>query len=174
MARMSEIERLNNSAKMNAEASKALRVWSKGSKKAKKSWAKYKPSVAPKDPKAHWVKIQREYLKWRKTEDFSRWKKKQFLKQGGTCYYCNNPIYGIKVNVEHIVPKSKGGTNSKRNLVLSCSDCNKEKNTKLLSNKEKSHLKRVNQVKKGTYLQTRSAIPTEEDIALKIREMFQE
>lgn len=41
--------------------------------------------------KDHWVETQREYLRWRKTEDFAKWRHKQFLKQGGTCYFCGQP-----------------------------------------------------------------------------------
>lgn len=125
------------------------------------------------DIKRPWIDIQREYLRWRKTEDFSKWKRKQFLKQGGTCYYCDNPIYGgVRENVEHVIPKSKGGGNNKGNLVLACAPCNKEKNTSLLSFQTKQDLKAKNKKKKGTYLKTREVYETEMDIALRLRDMF--
>jgi 5-methylcytosine-specific restriction endonuclease McrA len=104
-------------------------------------------------PKDHWIKTFREMREWQKTDSFVKWSRKQFLKQGGTCYYCDTPLKGMRQNVEHIVPKSKGGTNHKSNLVLACSYCNKEKNTKLLSQSEKKALKLKNSKKKGTYHQ---------------------
>lgn len=135
---------------------------------------KYKSSVKVKTNNRSWLSIQKEYLRWRKTPDFDRWNKKQFLKQGGTCYYCNDPIYGVRNNVEHITPKSRGGDNRKSNLVLACAACNKEKYTTLLSRKTKESLRQQNKPKKGTYTATRELYPTEEDIALRLREMFRE
>ena len=137
---------------------------------------KYKSSVKTEARQGNrsWLSIQREYLRWRKTEDFAKWKRKQFLKQGGTCYYCDDPIYGIVNNVEHVIPKSRGGDNRKSNLVLACSQCNREKNTKLLSATEKAKLKKKNHPKKGTYTQTRSVYQTETDVALMISGWFRE
>jgi len=41
----------------------------------------------------------------------------------GQCQYCGNPAYDI----EHIVPRCKGGTNALSNLTLACRDCNSAK-----------------------------------------------
>jgi 5-methylcytosine-specific restriction endonuclease McrA len=43
------------------------------------------------------------------------------------CSYCD--IKDVPLQVEHIVPKAKGGTNRISNLCLSCDACNKEKGT---------------------------------------------
>lgn len=46
-----------------------------------------------------------------------------FNKTKGRCSYC-----GAKAEeIDHIVPKSKGGTNSSYNLIPTCSSCNKKK-----------------------------------------------
>ena len=46
-----------------------------------------------------------------------------FNKYNGRCVYC-----GAKAEeIEHIIPKSKGGTNSPHNLVIACKKCNKLK-----------------------------------------------
>ena len=46
-----------------------------------------------------------------------------------TCVYCGrNPVEdGVKLEVDHIIPKSKGGTDEERNLVTACRDCNQGK-----------------------------------------------
>lgn len=41
------------------------------------------------------------------------------------CVYCG--VMNVPLQVEHIVPKSRGGTNRISNLTLSCNDCNKKK-----------------------------------------------
>jgi 5-methylcytosine-specific restriction endonuclease McrA len=52
---------------------------------------------------------------------------RQYLleKWGRRCAYCD--AENVPLEVEHIVPKSKGGTNRVSNLTLSCRSCNLEK-----------------------------------------------
>jgi len=52
----------------------------------------------------------REYL-------LEKWKR--------TCAYCG--IQSVPLEVEHIIPKSRGGSNRVSNLTLACRDCNQEK-----------------------------------------------
>lgn len=47
-----------------------------------------------------------------------------FEREKGCCIYCGRKG---KMEVEHVVPKSKGGTDSLNNLVLACHDCNQAK-----------------------------------------------
>ena len=65
-----------------------------------------------------------------------------FSRSGGKCVYC-----GAKATeIDHVIPKSKGGTNSAYNLVASCRACNQMKSNKTLKefgkimNKNFSHL----------------------------------
>lgn len=54
--------------------------------------------------------------------------------QGGKCYFCNcdthllestqNKMTPITATIEHLIPKSKGGTNAPSNLKMSCHQCN--------------------------------------------------
>lgn len=44
-------------------------------------------------------------------------------RDGHTCQYCNAKAYTI----DHVLPKSRGGTNSPRNLVACCGRCNGRK-----------------------------------------------
>lgn len=49
-----------------------------------------------------------------------------------TCQYCNGVSNDSVLEVEHIQPKSKGGTNRIGNLTLSCRSCNQDKGALLL------------------------------------------
>ena len=55
---------------------------------------------------------------------------KEYLleKHNRTCIYCGGVSGDPVLEVEHIVPRSKGGTNSIKNLTLSCQCCNQHKN----------------------------------------------
>jgi len=48
-------------------------------------------------------------------------------KWGRNCVYCG--VMGVPLQVEHINPRSRGGTNRISNLAFSCRDCNIEKGT---------------------------------------------
>lgn len=43
------------------------------------------------------------------------------------CIYCGTHASKAKMEIEHVIPKSKGGTDSLDNLVLSCNACNQAK-----------------------------------------------
>ena len=44
-----------------------------------------------------------------------------------TCVYCG--VKNVPLQVEHVIPKAKGGSNRVSNLTLACNDCNKSKGT---------------------------------------------
>ena len=48
--------------------------------------------------------------------------------RGGYGYYTDQP--GIFLSIDHIVPKSKGGTNDRLNLRILCTPCNTTKGVK--------------------------------------------
>jgi hypothetical protein len=50
-----------------------------------------------------------------------------FKRDGFTCQYCGNTPPAVVLEVDHIQPKSKGGTNDINNLTTSCFDCNRGK-----------------------------------------------
>lgn len=50
-----------------------------------------------------------------------------FQKFNNTCCYCEGASGDKRLEVEHVESKSGGGTNSTRNLVLSCRTCNEKK-----------------------------------------------
>jgi len=49
---------------------------------------------------------------------------KIFERDNYTCHYCGSKVTKDNATLDHIVPSSRGGDNSKENLVTSCLDCN--------------------------------------------------
>lgn len=54
--------------------------------------------------------------KWFKENDLNSW-------LSMTCIYCGNKA----TQQDHVIPKSKGGSNNKSNIVPCCSGCNSDK-----------------------------------------------
>lgn len=99
--------------------------------------------------------VSKEFRRWKKTDDYARWRKKQFLRQGGLCWYCGDFLPDTKINVEHKTARSLGGRNNRHNPVLSCSNCNKKKGSSVLSKSDRTELKKINKARKGTYLKNK-------------------
>lgn len=55
-----------------------------------------------------------------------------FKRDGFTCQYCGKIPPGIVLEVDHIHPRSKGGTDDSINLTTSCADCNRGKSDRVL------------------------------------------
>lgn len=51
-----------------------------------------------------------------------------------TCQYCNAKPPKVPLEVDHIIPVSKGGKNNLDNLITACFDCNRGKSDRLLDN----------------------------------------
>lgn len=54
-----------------------------------------------------------------------------FLHYNWTCVYCQRKFPSEKLNLDHVVPKSRGGNTSWENVVVSCISCNKKKGSRL-------------------------------------------
>jgi 5-methylcytosine-specific restriction endonuclease McrA len=52
-----------------------------------------------------------------------------FARDGHRCQYCNRAAE----NIDHVVPRSRGGTHSWENVVASCRSCNARKEDRMLS-----------------------------------------
>lgn len=50
-----------------------------------------------------------------------------FKRDDFTCQYCGQKPPAVVLEVDHVMPVSKGGDNEKENLVTSCFDCNRGK-----------------------------------------------
>ena len=47
------------------------------------------------------------------------------------CAYCDKQLFKNTATIDHIVPKHKGGHNTRNNLACSCNSCNKLKASEL-------------------------------------------
>jgi 5-methylcytosine-specific restriction endonuclease McrA len=65
------------------------------------------------------------------------------LRNGTVCPYCSKPI--VKVELDHIIPLSKGGKHSVDNLISCCFTCNRQKRNMPLADwlKGRNHDKRL-------------------------------
>lgn len=45
----------------------------------------------------------------------------------GICFYCQKPITFEESTRDHFIPKIRGGSNRKDNIVLACGPCNRDK-----------------------------------------------
>ncbi len=66
-----------------------------------------------------------------KKETFEYYRK-IYMRDNYRCVYCNREMLGdiddwLSLEIDHLKPKSKDGTNDKDNLVTSCNVCNKMK-----------------------------------------------
>jgi hypothetical protein len=55
-----------------------------------------------------------------------------FARDNFTCRYCGKQSDSVELQVDHIIPVSKGGSNDESNLVTSCVPCNQGKSDILL------------------------------------------
>lgn len=51
----------------------------------------------------------------------------ELLEEDPRCKYCKVPLELSNSSVDHVIPKCKGGTHDRDNLVLCCLTCNKLK-----------------------------------------------
>jgi len=59
-----------------------------------------------------------------------------------TCQYCGRkPEDGTKLEVDHILPSSKGGKTTERNLITACFECNQGKKARTLLEIRQQHRK---------------------------------
>ena len=74
-----------------------------------------------------------------------------------TCAYCG--IRGVPLEIEHVHPKSKGGTNRISNLTLACRACNEEKDNLLLNDWVQLLLKKKNKRNKTIVANIKMLLP---------------
>ena len=58
--------------------------------------------------------------------------KKKLKEQHGRCYYCGCFLEYVKIETDHIIPKSKGGSSCVSNFCLACKWCNRLKSDMLV------------------------------------------
>jgi hypothetical protein len=73
-----------------------------------------------------------------------------FKRDGFKCYYCGRTPPDVNLQVDHVLPVSKGGTSEITNLVTSCFDCNIGKSNKDLTSIPKSLQDHIETTKQET------------------------
>ena len=53
-------------------------------------------------------------------------------KTGNRCWYCGRELNATNTTFDHVIPQSKGGSNSESNKVACCRSCNTSKGTSSL------------------------------------------
>ena len=48
-------------------------------------------------------------------------------RDGKTCAYCEKSVNNFDINLDHVIPRTKGGSDEADNLVVSCNKCNSSK-----------------------------------------------
>ncbi len=69
------------------------------------------------------------------------------LRDGNKCVYCGKSGKRTKLEMEHVVPKSKGGSDRYDNRVASCKECNDKKGNKSLEEFLKRRPKKLAEIK---------------------------
>lgn len=77
-------------------------------------------------------------------------KEKLLMLTGSRCFYCGFGLTVSSCRIEHIVPKSRGGSNRIANLAPSCSICNAKKRDRTID-ELRAHVLNNNAVFKITF-----------------------
>lgn len=68
-----------------------------------------------------------------------------FKRDSFSCQYCGKTPPNCILEIDHIIPKSKGGKDELINLITSCFDCNRGKDDKDITNKKhRPDIKKIN------------------------------
>jgi 5-methylcytosine-specific restriction endonuclease McrA len=69
-------------------------------------------------------------------------RKNILLRDRNTCQYCGIILNSSDLTLDHVVPRSRGGSSSWENLVACCHTCNRRKGNHLLNELEEMTLTR--------------------------------
>jgi len=73
-----------------------------------------------------------------------------FMRDNFTCRYCGRMPPEAVLEIDHIIPRSKGGTNGIDNLVTCCRECNQGKRVKIMPQVKAVGIKRKFTYKEGS------------------------
>ena len=73
------------------------------------------------------VKLKRTCMAWPRKHHY--YKKLLVERDGLRCHYCDIVMNYRDAQIDHVIPKARGGTDAPTNLVLACATCNHVKST---------------------------------------------
>lgn len=53
--------------------------------------------------------------------------RRQMVAEKPRCHYCHKKLFQSTATLDHRVPRCRGGTHNRKNLVLACVECNRAK-----------------------------------------------
>ena len=84
----------------------------------------------------YWCKIDRNFFMRFKNKKrfYNNWISREdrlalYKRDGFSCVYCGSTL---NLQLDHLHPRSKGGSNHKSNLVTACRSCNKAKSNRII------------------------------------------
>jgi 5-methylcytosine-specific restriction protein A len=83
--------------------------------------------------------VRREREKAREMRASSWWKQ-QIGK--GVCYHCEKKYSREQLTMDHLIPLSRGGRSTKKNIVVACKECNSHKKNLTVAEIRLSELKK--------------------------------
>lgn len=82
--------------------------------------------------------VKREREKAREMRQSSWWKQQVGR---GICYHCEQRFSVDELTMDHLIPLSRGGKSTKKNIVVSCKQCNSLKKNRTVAEIRLSELK---------------------------------
>ena len=79
-----------------------------------------------------WNRKNYEHIRQRTKARRLRLRFEIFKRDKFICQYCGRKVPDIILEIDHIMPKSKGGLNEINNYKTACKECNKGKGDKIL------------------------------------------
>lgn len=97
-----------------------------------KMWKKEHPMLLKESKRRYQIKHKKDiHLYWKNYYEKNKyrlrkntWRFEILTRDGFTCRYCGRKPPEVELEIDHINPRSKGGTNHLSNLITACRDCN--------------------------------------------------
>ena len=68
---------------------------------------------------------------WKRNPEYYALRERIFKRDGYCCRYCGKGRPMVRLEMDHVIPKWRGGKNDAGNLVTACFECNQKKGVKL-------------------------------------------
>lgn len=93
--------------------------------------SRYRVTVADAIAAANAPPVKKLHWRTRNRKPSYKGVKRRLLRQYPGCHWCPMALDYASATLDHLIPLSKGGSNSEDNFVLACADCNKKRRNKM-------------------------------------------